>query len=86
MPVTAKSEKWKVKSATFQKAIAADLFVLAGCLGKEGGGCHEVRLLQYIDGRVHCEADKACHVQHLHNPVPALAPEPLVIPGHVFAG
>ena len=50
------------------------------------GGCIlGVRLLDDIGSGVHSKADKAGHVEGLHNAVPAVAPEPLIIPWHVLA-
>ena len=54
-------------------------------LGQVGGGGDRVGLLHQVDSGVHREADKACHDKGLHNAVPALSPEPLIIPGHVLA-
>lgn len=54
-------------------------------LGQVGGGGNRVGLLHQVDSGMHSEADKACHDKGLHNAVPALTPEPLVIPRHILA-
>jgi len=63
----------------------AHLGVLGGLLGKVGGCILGVRLLNDIGSGVHSKADKAGHVEGLHNAVPTVAPEPLIIPWHVLA-
>ena len=63
----------------------AHLSVLEGLLGQVGGCILGVRLLDDIGSGVHGKADKAGHVEGLHNAVPAVAPEPLIIPWHVLA-
>lgn len=50
------------------------------------GGCSQrVRLLHHIGSGVDSKADKASHVERLHNAVPAVPPEPLIIPRHILA-
>ncbi len=63
----------------------AHLSVLGGLLGKVGGCILGVRLLDDIGSGVHSKADKAGHVEGLHDAVPAVPPEPLIIPWHVLA-
>lgn len=62
------------------------LLVLGSALGKVGGGSERVGLLHHISSGVDSKADKASHVEGLHNAVPAMPSEPLVIPRHILAG
>ena len=62
------------------------LLVVGSALGKVGGCSQRVGLLHHIGGGVDSKADKASHVEGLHNAIPALPPEPLIVPRHILAG
>ena len=62
------------------------LLVLGGALGKVGGGSERVGLLHHVSSGVNSKADKARHVEGLHNAVPAVPSEPLIIPRHILTG
>ena len=49
------------------------------------GGCIErAGLLHHIGSGVNSKADEASHVEYLHNAVPAMPSEPLIVPRHIL--
>lgn len=73
-------------SSTCRDNVGIYLLVLGSALGKVGGCSERVGLLHHISSGVNSKADEASHVEGLHNAVPAVPSEPLIIPRHILAG